>query len=94
MQKTSKITIASCGWGDYSPVVWDGDINQPANIIINECMHLLAGATDVDIMPSMAEVAYMVQRAQRLAQLPKPAETKTKTCPRCGGYCMGDCSAN
>jgi len=44
------IHLSGRGWGDYSPVVWTGDISKSNAEIIAECRSLLDTATDVDNM--------------------------------------------
>jgi uncharacterized protein YxjI len=46
--KQTSIFLSSRGWGDYSPVVWNGDITRDMDEIFVECKHALQGAFDID----------------------------------------------
>ena len=47
-----RIHISSCGWGDYAPVQWEGDLRRPEEEIVAECVAGLKSAVqsgvDVD----------------------------------------------
>jgi len=42
------IRLSARGWGDYSPLVWTGDITRTDNEILAECRELLIRGHDVD----------------------------------------------
>ncbi|MEL6107761.1 MAG: hypothetical protein AAFU85_17175, partial [Planctomycetota bacterium] len=55
------VHLSSRGWGDYSPLTWNGDCETPADQIVAECQELLEQGHDVDNRnQSDAEIAAKV----------------------------------
>lgn len=63
-ERKVSIYLASRGWGDYSGVEWSGDITRPTAEILAACKAKLEAATDVDIMPTDAEIETMIRAAR------------------------------
>ena len=70
------VTLSSRGWGDYSPVVWTGDIDRADADILAECRQLLATERDVDDRnQSDADILAKIAAArQELADAPAREE--------------------
>ena len=60
----AKIHVAGRGWGDYSPVVWEGDATRPDAEIIAEMRALLAAATHVDTQPTDDQLVAAIQKVR------------------------------
>lgn len=104
----SRVTIylSSRGWGDYSPVVWQGDITRQDTDILAECRILLRDGHDVD-QPNQSDeeliskisktrAAWETEPARKAAREAAEAEDirrkiATGYCFACESYCDGDC---
>lgn len=103
-----EVHLSSRGWGDYSPVVWSGDITRPDAEILAECRSLLARGNDVD-HPNQSDDELIgkiraakkdwaeapAKKAAMAAEAAADRKHKIETgyCFRCGTWCYGDCGA-
>lgn len=99
------IYLSSRGWGDYSPLEIEIDINRPDCEIIAECKKALADGHDVDDRDQSDEeimkkinAARQKLNAHAEKNTAKAAEEseiqrkiKTGYCFHCESYCYGDC---
>lgn len=99
------IILSSRGWGDYSPLEIEIDINRPDAEIIADCRKALADGHDVDRRDqSDEEILGKINAARQ--KLNAPAEKNTAKaaekaeiqrkinsgfCFSCDSYCHGDC---
>jgi hypothetical protein len=99
-ENSVSIHLSTRGWGDYSSVVWYGDITKPFSEIVAECQKLLKTGHDVDHkVQSDEEVLQKIKIAHEKwlgEQAPKPESSHTEThgagyCYSCESYCYGDC---
>jgi len=105
-RKQVTIYLSSCGWGDYSPVEWIGDITRPDAEILAECKTGLATGYDVDqLNQTDTEILDKIttarekwetapaRKAAREAAEAADIENKIKTgyCFNCESWCHGDC---
>lgn len=105
-RKEVTIYLSSCGWGDYSPVEWTGDITRPDAEILAECKTGLATGYDVD-EPGQTDDQILARitsarekwekeparRAAMEAAEARDIEHKIKTgyCFNCESWYYGDC---
>ena len=92
------IYLSSRGWGDYSPVNWEGDITRPDAEILVECQELLASGHDVDKrMQTDADIITKIVQAREKWAMPKIEYVEPDRgpgyCTICESYCYGDCQA-
>ena len=101
-RKQVRIWLSSCGWGDYSPVEWIGDITKSDKEILSECKSALIMGHDVDSASQTdAEILGKINAARtkwegapaRKAAIKEDIENKISTgyCFNCESYCDGDC---
>jgi len=99
------IILSTRGWGDYSPLAIEIDINRPDSEIIAECKKALADGHDVDHRDqSDEEILKKINAARQKPNAPAEKNTakaaeeteiqrkiKTGYCFSCESYCHGDC---
>ena len=63
-----RVYLSSCGWGDFSPVTWDGDLSLADDAIILACRGELDRGIDVDLPnPSDDEILEKVNKERGAA---------------------------
>lgn len=73
------VELSSRGWGDYSPVVWRGDIMRPDAEILSECRAALTRGHDVDFAnQSDADILAKISSARTKLQNKADAEQAEK----------------
>lgn len=99
------IILSTRGWGDYSPLEMEIDINRTDCEIIAECKKALADGHDVDHRDqSDEEILKKINAARQKLNAPAEKNTakaaeeaeiqrkiKTGYCFSCDSYCHGDC---
>lgn len=79
---TTSVVLSTRGMGEYSPVVWSGDIDRADADILDECRQLLATGHDVDdrVQTDADIIGKIVAARQALADAParKAAADKAK----------------